>query len=91
MFFDDLYDIAEKTSIIYSFVVPMEPLSDLQELCHQMSVVCYLCSKGFSDENVKVRDHDHLTGIYRGAASNSCNINYKLPNFIPVVLHNLSG
>lgn len=39
----------------------------------------------------KVRDHDHLTGKYRGAAHNLCNLQYKVPKFVPVVLHNLAG
>ena len=29
--------------------------------------------------------------MYRGAAHQSCNLNYKLPKFYPVILHNLSG
>ncbi|WP_205068506.1 endonuclease domain-containing protein, partial [Vibrio cholerae] len=53
--------------------------------------VCYLCNKVFTEDNIKVHDHCHLTGVYRGAACNACNINFKLPNFVPVVLHNLSG
>ncbi|KAF0709819.1 Uncharacterized protein FWK35_00030838, partial [Aphis craccivora] len=38
-----------------------------------------------------VRDHDHLTGLYRGAAHNRCNLNYKVPKFIPVFFYNFSG
>ena len=38
----------------------------------------------------KVRDHCHYTGKYRGPAHNSCNLKYKIPNFIPIVFHNLS-
>ncbi|XP_063934705.1 uncharacterized protein LOC135146499 [Zophobas morio] len=41
--------------------------------------------------NVKVRDHNHLTGMYRGAAHQSCNLNYKDICVIPVVFHNMSG
>ena len=51
---------------------------------------CWLCNGEF-DGDVKVRDHCHFTGRYRGAAHNSCNLKYKNPNFTPVVFHNLSG
>jgi len=40
----------------------------------------------------KVRDHDHLTGDYRGAAHDKCNIQYGWKNYqIPVIFHNLKG
>ena len=52
---------------------------------------CWMCNEEFNDKNVKVRDHCHFTGRYRGAAHDKCNINYRKPNFTPVVFHNLSG
>ena len=60
---------------------------------------CWICNEEFDDtadekgyrKNEKVKDHCHYTGRFRGAAHNSCNLNYKKPNFIPVVFHNLSG
>ena len=50
---------------------------------------CWICNEEFNDD--KVRDHCHFTSRYRGAAHNSCNLNYKKPKFTPVVFHNLSG
>ena len=41
--------------------------------------------------NDRVKDHDHLTGKYRGAAHNKCNLAFNVPKFIPVVMHNLAG
>ena len=60
---------------------------------------CWICNEEFDDtadekgyrKNEKVKDHCHYTGRFRGAAHNSCNLNYKKPKFIPVVFHNLSG
>ena len=36
----------------------------------------------------KVTDHGHYTGKFRGAAHSICNLSYKVPKEIPVVIHN---
>ena len=39
---------------------------------------------------LKVRDHDHYNGEYRGAAHLSCNLNYHFKNYrTPIFFHNL--
>ena len=38
-----------------------------------------------------MRDHFHYTGLYRGAAHNNCNLKYQIPEYIPILFHNLSG
>lgn len=38
-----------------------------------------------------MKDHDHLSGLYRGAAHNACNLNYKYGHYLPVFFHNLKG
>ena len=50
---------------------------------------CHICDGVLNGD--KVLDHDHLTGKYRGAAHNNCNLNYTIPKHIPVIFHNLSG
>ena len=52
---------------------------------------CSICGGKFFSWKDKVRDHCHRTGKYRGAAHNSCNINYYSNRFLPVVFHNLRG
>ena len=44
-----------------------------------------------SAEDVRVRDHCHITGKYRGSAHQDCNINYRLTDKIPVIFHSLKG
>src|SRR5688572_7080243 len=59
------------------------------EELYYSATVCHICEGELGDD--RVRDHCHLTGKYRGAAHNSCNLSYKVPKFFPVLLHNLSG
>ena len=37
---------------------------------------------------IKVRDHCHYTGKYRGAAHKTCNLMYNTPREITVIFHN---
>lgn len=52
---------------------------------------CHICQTAFTPSDVKVYDHCHFLGCYRGAAHQNCNLQYQAPNFIPIVFHNLSG
>ena len=70
---------------------PMEKLTEDQWRSFKDATRCHICFKEFSKDNVKVRDHCHYTGLYRGLAHRSCNLRYAIPNHIPVVFHNLSG
>ena len=40
----------------------------------EQAIQCYYCDNPFSEGLFKVRDHDHVTGQYRGAACNPCNL-----------------
>lgn len=68
-------------------------LTTEQVTLHTSATNCHICGNILnSDPNDNtVRDHCHLTGIYRGAAHNSCNLKYRTPKFIPVLFHNMSS
>ena len=38
----------------------------------------------------KIKDHCHYTGKFRGAAHSKCNLNYKVPKNILIIIHNAS-
>ena len=39
---------------------------------------CQICNCEFKEGDAMVRDHDHRTGRYRGAAHSRCNINHSV-------------
>ena len=49
---------------------------------------CWICDSSYLDDDVKVRDHCHITGKYTGSVYIDCNINIRLNHKIPVVFHN---
>ena len=69
----------------------MDPLTKKQWKRYKRSTKCHICYKPFTQTNLKVRDHCHYTGLYRGPAHSLCNLRYKIPCYIPVLFHNLSG
>ena len=44
-----------------------------------------------NNDEEKLRDHFHVTGKFRGAAYESCNLNLQLTKKAPVIFHNLRG
>ena len=53
------------------------------------STKCCICDNTYVDGDVKVRDHFHITGKYRGLTHINCNINVKLNHKISVVFTTL--
>ena len=55
-----------------------------QEREFQNATCCHICGGEIINDD-KVRDHDHLTGLYRGCAHQDCNVNFNYKNYkIPV-------
>ena len=52
---------------------------------------CHICEKKYNKTDVRVRDHCHVTGQYRGSAHQDCNLNFQITDKIPVIFHNLRG
>ena len=56
--------------------------------CVKKSFVLIIIKKMKFKLYKKVRDDSHYTGKFRGAAHSICNLNYKVPQEIPVKIHN---
>lgn len=57
-------------------------ISDAQEKEYRIAKKCHICEREFCDmddlaNNWKVRDHCHITGLYRGPAHTKCNLIYR--------------
>ena len=55
---------------------------------------CHICGEKYTDKDVLVRDHCHITGKFRGSAHKECNLKLRIKpeNLkIPIIFHNLRG
>ena len=64
-------------------------MTNEDEEIYNNSQICWICKEELNTD--KVRDHCHVTGKFRGAAHNKCNINLRLPRKLPIIFHNLQG
>ncbi len=89
---------------VYEILRKPKPMiiTDLEKNQYEKSDSCYACGIQFKatrinektkrkEKIVKCRDHCHVTGKYRGAACDKCNLRMRVPKFVPVLFHNLEG
>ena len=57
----------------------------------KLAIRCHICGVDYTEGDIRVRDHCHITGNYRGSTHRECNINHRLTDKIPVIFHNLRG
>jgi hypothetical protein len=82
----------------YRYGVRRLVMTEEDEFDYDRAISCYICGKEFPDEYAntrrvpsKVRDHDHITGVYRGAAHSQCNLRLRRAYKFPVFIHNCRG
>ena len=76
----------------------MISLTNEENRSYKQQEAYHICEEKFcmdeDDENYKnrknVKDPGHYTGKFRGAAHSSCNLKYKVPKNIPIIIHNAS-
>ena len=90
-FVNEMLTLENIASNYFETNLPLE-ITPEKHQSFQQSKVCWRCERKLDGED-NVRDHDHLTGKYRGAAHNKCNLNCKKrsSSFVPIFFHNFSG
>ena len=67
-------------------------MTEDDEMCFKLMDKCHIYGEKYTDKDVRVRDHCHITGKFRGSAHQECNLKLRIKpeNLkIPVVFHNL--
>ncbi len=96
--------LTESLKPIYEILKNPTPIimTEDDETQHEKTKNCYACEvkfgtiranerSGKKEKVIKCRDHCHITGKYRGAACDKCNLRMRVPKFVPVFFHNLEG
>ena len=63
-------------------------MSEEEEHLFKKSNSCRICKKLINHDDEKVRDRCRITSKFRGAAHQSCNLNFQLTKRIAVIFHN---
>ena len=69
-------------------------MTENDELCFKLMDGCHICGKRYTDKDVRVTDHCHITRKCRGSAHQECNLKLRIKPEdvkIPVIFHNLRG
>ena len=102
LFVDSLSEDLKPIYEILKSPLPMV-MTESDKSQHEKTKKCYACEVVFgtvcgvnkkTKEPMiakKCRDHCHVTGMYRGAACDKCNLRMRVPMFVPVLFHNLEG
>ena len=82
-----------KTVIKKHFNKPLV-MTEVDEQSFKTMDGCHICGEKYTDKDVHVRDHCHITGKFRGSAHQECNLKLRIKPEdikIPVIFHNLRG
>lgn len=71
---------------------PMTQITNVLKREHEAVAKFHICLKDFNNpENREVEDHYHYMDLYQGAVHRNCKLKYRIPDYIPISFHNLSG
>ena len=83
-----------KTKFKKPLKMSSEDLSSEDEQHYNAAKECHISGKIYTNNDIRVRDHCHVTGQYRGSAHQDCNLKLRIKPKVfklPVIFHNLRG
>ena len=69
-------------------------ITENDELRFKQMDKCHICGNRYTDKDMRVRDHCHITGNFKGSAHQECNLKLRIKPEdlkVPVIFHNLRG
>ena len=81
-FFEKLIQEEKRIQDILSKSVELDRTPAVEKAFKEANL-CHICDQLVTEDD-KVRDHDHLTGHYQGAAHNKCNLQYRWSKVNPL-------
>lgn len=90
-FAEELEKIAEFAARSLAMNEPIKMTAEDENVFKDPNANCAICGIPFEADEMRVRDHCHFSGKFRGAAHSKCNREYQESRIIPVIFHNLSG
>ena len=91
VFFETLFESTKNLFIILNKKAPMKKLTEEELHRFNNSNICHICEQEIIYPELKVMDHDHITGRFRNQSHVLCNSLYSLPKQIPCIVHNLKN
>ena len=67
-------------------------MTEDDEMCFKLMDKCHICCEKYTGKDVRVKDHCHIAGKFRGSAHQECNLKLRIKPEdikIPVIFHNL--
>ena len=87
----EMLNLVEEVKHIYRKILSCKKLTPQQLQESRNATHCYLCKEEFDD--VRHKDHCHITGEYHGVACHKCNMEHLSLKYVPlpVFFHNFTG
>ena len=73
-----VYKFMEKVLEEVEYCKGVVKMTENDELCFKLMDGCHICGKRYTDKDVRVRDHCHITRKFRASAHQECHLRLRI-------------